>query len=115
MERVICFTSGCRRRGPRGEPAKDAGNHRPSHEASVWRDFVDVDDLRRARRMFSEGANERGFICVYARPRLMWADSTRATKKSRKGDVIQINGDDRETVGQDHQRQCRRPGGTGAA
>jgi Xaa-Pro dipeptidase len=42
--------------------------------------------------MFAEGATETGLMCVYAGPRLMWADSTPSDYKIQKGDVIQFDG-----------------------
>lgn len=42
--------------------------------------------------MFGEGATETGLMCVYAGPRLMWADSTPSDYKIQKGDVIQFDG-----------------------
>jgi Xaa-Pro aminopeptidase len=42
--------------------------------------------------MFSEGATETGLMCVYAGPRLMWADSTPSNYKLQKGDVVQFDG-----------------------
>jgi Xaa-Pro aminopeptidase len=42
--------------------------------------------------MFGEGATETGLMCVYAGPRLMWADSTPSDYKIQKGDPIQFDG-----------------------
>ena len=42
--------------------------------------------------MFAEGATESGLMCLYAGPRLMWADSTPSDYKIQKGDVIQFDG-----------------------
>ncbi len=42
--------------------------------------------------MFEEGATETGLICVYAGPRLMWADSTPSDYLLQKGDIVQFDG-----------------------
>ena len=42
--------------------------------------------------MFEEGATETGLTCVYAGPRLMWADSTPSEYVLQKGDIVQFDG-----------------------
>jgi Xaa-Pro aminopeptidase len=42
--------------------------------------------------MFAEGATETGLMCVYAGPRLMWADSAPSDYVLQKGDVVQFDG-----------------------
>ncbi len=42
--------------------------------------------------MFEGGATETGLTCVYAGPRLMWADSTPSDYVLKKGDIIQFDG-----------------------
>jgi len=42
--------------------------------------------------MFKEGASESGFICLYAGPRQMWADTPPSDYRLREGDLIQFDG-----------------------
>lgn len=42
--------------------------------------------------MHEEGATEAGLVCVYAGPRLMWADSTPSDYVLEKGDIVQFDG-----------------------
>lgn len=51
-------------------------------------------DVARIMRtvMDENGGTETGLMCVYAGPRLMWADSTPSDYVLQKGDVIQFDG-----------------------
>lgn len=42
--------------------------------------------------MHEQGGTETGLLCVYAGPRLMWADSTPSDYVLQKGDVVQFDG-----------------------
>lgn len=42
--------------------------------------------------MFKEGASESGFICLYAGPRQMWADTYPSLYRLKDGDLIQFDG-----------------------